>query len=60
MEKTKELLKIRKKVQNFYKYIMEYGFNEEQDIFIKEEIKKMKNFLVEYQKEIENEEKLNN
>lgn len=60
MEKTKELLKIRKKVQNFYKYIMEYGFNEEQDIFIKEEIKKMKNFLDEYQKEIENEEKLNN
>lgn len=60
MKNTKELLKIREKIQNFYKYILEYGFNDEQDIFIKEEIKKMNNFLDNYQKDIENEEKLNN
>ena len=33
-----EILKIRKKIKDFQKYIAEYGFNSEQDIFIKEEI----------------------
>ena len=59
MKNTKELLKIREKIQNFYKYILEYGFNEEQDIFIVNEINKLNDILEDYQKDIENEEKLN-
>jgi ribosomal protein S15P/S13E len=59
MKDPKELLKIRDKIQNFSKYILEYGFNEEQDIFIVNEINKLNDILEDYQKDIENEEKLN-
>lgn len=59
MKDPKELLKIRDKIKNFSKYILEYGFNEEQDIFIVNEINKLNDILEDYQKDIENEEKLN-
>ena len=50
-----KILKIRKKVQDYNKYIMEYGFNVENDIFINEDISKIINELDELEKEIENE-----
>jgi|TARA_R110000782_G_scaffold101155_1_gene187812 NAD(P)H-flavin reductase len=39
--KEQTILEIRKKVQDFQKYIAEYGFNSEQDIFIQEEIEEL-------------------
>ena len=39
--KEQTILEIRKKVQDVQKYIAEYGFNSEQDIFIQEEIEEL-------------------
>jgi hypothetical protein len=56
MEDRKEkIIKIRKKIQDYNKFILEYGFNEERDIFINEDISKILNELDELEKEIKNE-----
>lgn len=56
MEDRKEkIIKIRKKIQDYNKFILEYGFNEERDIFINEDISKILDELDELEKEINNE-----
>ena len=50
-----KILKIRKKLQDYNKFIIEYGFNSENDIFINEDISKIINELDELEKELENE-----
>ena len=56
MEDRKEkILKIRKKIQDYNKFILEYGFNSEQDIFIKEGTTKILDELEELEKEINDE-----
>jgi hypothetical protein len=51
-KKTSEkVLEIRKKIINFRKYIVEYGFNPEQDIFIKRELEDIEKYLTENEKE---------
>jgi hypothetical protein len=56
MEDRKEkILKIRKKIQDYNKFILEYGFNEERDIFINEDISKILDELDELEKGIKNE-----
>ena len=37
---TKVLIKLREKILNINKYILEYGFNEDKDIFIKKRSRK--------------------
>jgi len=54
-EKRERILKIRKKIQDYNKFILEYGFNEERDIFINEDISKILDELDELEKEIKNE-----
>lgn len=54
-EKREKILKIRKKIQDYNKFILEYGFNSEQDIFIKEGTTKILDELEELEKEINNE-----
>tara|TARA_R110002020_G_scaffold209049_1_gene414909 strand:+ start:5224 stop:5397 length:174 start_codon:yes stop_codon:yes gene_type:complete len=53
--KEQTILKIRKKVQDYKKYIAEYGFNQERDIFINEDISKILENLDELEKEINDE-----
>jgi len=48
-----KILNIRKKLQYYNKFIMEYGFNSENDIFINEDITKIIKDLNELEKEIE-------
>ena len=56
MEDRKEkIIKIRKKIQDYNKFILEYGFNEERDIFINEDISKILDELDELEKEFGNE-----
>ncbi len=45
MNKGIEILNIIKKINNYNKYILEYGFNSENDIFIKEDIEDIKEYL---------------
>jgi hypothetical protein len=54
-KRSEKILKIRKKLQDYNKFIMEYGFNPENDIFINEDISKIINDLDELEKELENE-----
>lgn len=54
-EKREKILKVRKKIQDYNKFILEYGFNQERDIFINEDISKILNELDELEKEIKNE-----
>ncbi len=54
-KRSEKILKIRKKLQDYNKFIMEYGFNSENDIFINEDISKIINELDELEKELENE-----
>ncbi len=54
-EKRERILKIRKKIQDYNKFILEYGFNSEQDIFIKEGTTKILDELEELEKEINDE-----
>ena len=54
-EKREKILKIRKKIQDYNKFILEYGFNQERDIFIKEGTTKILDELEELEKEINNE-----
>ena len=54
-KRSEKILKIRKKLQDYNKFIMEYGFNPENDIFINEDISKIINELDELEKELENE-----
>lgn len=54
-EKRERILKIRKKIQNYNKFILEYGFNQEKDIFIDEDLSKLLEELDELEKEINNE-----
>ena len=53
--KRDRILKIRKKIQDYNKFILEYGFNQERDIFINEDISKILDELEELEKEINNE-----
>lgn len=55
--KEQTILKIRKKVQDFQKYIAEYGFNSEQDIFIKEDIEEFEKTLNNLEEKIDRDEK---
>jgi hypothetical protein len=56
MENKKEkILKIRNKIQNYNKFILEYGFNQEKDIFIDKDLSKLLEELDELEKEINNE-----
>jgi hypothetical protein len=54
-KRSEKILKIRKKLQDYNKFIMEYGFNSENDIFINEDISEIINELDELEKELENE-----
>lgn len=49
--KPKDLIKIREKILNINKYILEYGFNEDKDIFIKKEVEKIKQLLNDFEDE---------
>jgi hypothetical protein len=53
--KSDKILKIRKKLQDYNKFIIEYGFDSENDIFIEEGISKFIEELDEIEKEIEDE-----
>jgi NAD(P)H-flavin reductase len=48
---TKVLIKLREKILNINKYILEYGFNEDKDIFIKKEVEKIKQQLNDFEDE---------
>jgi hypothetical protein len=54
-KRSDKILKIRKRIQDYNKYIMEYGFDSENDIFINEDISKIMVDLDELEKEIEDE-----
>ena len=54
-KRSDKILKIRKRIQDYNKYIMEYGFDSENDIFINEDISKIMEELGELEKEIEDE-----
>ncbi len=57
MEDRKEkILDIRNKLKDFNKFILEYGFNDEKDIFIKEELDNFMNELDNIELEIKNDE----
>lgn len=57
MEDVKDkILTIRKKIQDYNKFILEYGFNSDKDIFIKENINEFLNELIELEKKIKDEE----
>jgi hypothetical protein len=59
MENRKEIseniIKIIKKMNNYNKYILEYGFNSEDDIFIKEDMGDIKDYLNKTLNELKNE-----
>jgi len=56
MENKKEkIIEIRKKIQDYNKFISEYGFNSENDIFIKKDISKVLEELDEIEKDYKNE-----
>lgn len=55
-DKKERILNIRKKIQDYNKFIMEYGFNQDSDIFIKENISKILKELDELETELKNEE----
>lgn len=44
-EISENIIKIIKKMNNYNKYILEYGFNSENDIFIKEDMVDIKDYL---------------
>lgn len=54
-DKKERILNIRKKIQDYNKFIMEYGFNRDNDIFIKENISKILKELDELENELKNE-----
>ena len=51
-----KILDIRNKLKDFNKFILEYGFNDEKDIFIKEELDNFMNELDNIELEIKNDE----
>jgi len=55
MDKKEKLLDIRDKVINFNKYILEYGYNEDSEIFINKKLDEFLEFIDKYEKEIKNE-----
>jgi len=56
MEERKEkILKIRKKIKDYNKFISEYGFNQEKDIFINEGLDEILKDLDKLEKEINSE-----
>jgi hypothetical protein len=54
-DKKERILNIKKKIQDYNKFIMEYGFNQDNDIFIKENISKILKELDELETELKNE-----
>lgn len=54
-DRREKILSIRKKIENYHIFIGEYGFNEDKDIFIKEDIDKILNELDELENEIKHE-----
>jgi hypothetical protein len=54
-DKKEKILNIRKKIQDYNKFIMEYGYNSENDIFIIENLSKLLNELDDLEKELEHE-----
>ena len=55
IDKKERILNIRNKIQNYNKFIYEYGFNQEKDIFIKDDLSKLLDELDELEKEINDE-----
>tara|TARA_Y100000401_G_C8321515_1_gene225537 strand:- start:1813 stop:1974 length:162 start_codon:yes stop_codon:yes gene_type:complete len=45
MENNITLIEIKEKLDKYKNYIIEYGFNSEQDIFINEDIKEFERIL---------------
>ena len=56
---TNEILKIRKKIIDYNKFIIEYGFNPDQDIFIKKDLEDFLKILEEKEKELNDEKQSN-
>jgi hypothetical protein len=54
-DKKEKILNIREKILDYNKFIMEYGFNQDNDIFIVENISKLLDELDELEKEINDE-----
>ncbi len=54
-DKKERILNIRNKIQDYNKFILEYGFNQEKDIFIKDDLSKLLDDLNELEKEINDE-----
>lgn len=52
---TNKILNIRKKLLDYNKFILEYGFNSDQDIFIKEDLEDFLKILEEQEKELSDE-----
>lgn len=44
-ETSEKISGLMEKVNNYKKYILEYGFNPDKDIFIKEELENIKKIL---------------
>jgi hypothetical protein len=57
MEIKEKLKSIIKDINNYNKYILEYGYNKETDIFINKNIEEYLNFLDECEKKINDEKK---
>lgn len=54
-DKKEKILTIRKKIQDYNKFILEYGFNSDKDIFIIENITQFLDELSELEKKIKDE-----
>ena len=55
MSEEVNLLDLKQKVEDYKRFILEYGFNSEHDIFIKRELDKIDRLLIEKAKELKNE-----
>jgi hypothetical protein len=54
-DKKEKILIIRNKIENYNKFLLEYGFNREKDIFIDDDLSKLLEELDELEKEINDE-----
>ena len=58
-DKKEKILNIRNRIQNYNKFILEYGFNPDQDIFIKKDLEDFLKILEEKEKELNDEKQSN-
>jgi hypothetical protein len=54
-DKKEKILNIRNKIENYNKFLLEYGYNREKDIFIDDDLSKLLEELDELEKEINDE-----